>query len=111
MEYVARALGAGMAQIGSVDYVGASRWALSRVFLLVGWAFVLLGVIDLATPLPLGIPLIVLGVTIILNTSPSARKAFVMAGRRYPRTVGRIRGVLRARRRAVHRRRMAAKAA
>ena len=85
---------AGVSHVGSVDYVEVSRWTLSRIFLLIGWAFVILGIIDLPSPLPFGIPLIALGVTIILNTSPSAKKAFVVMGRRYPRTVGRVRSLL-----------------
>ena len=111
MQHVARAFHFGFSQLISTDYLGASRWALSRVLLGFGWLLIALGLLEMLTPLPLGIPLIALGVTIILNTSPSARKAFVVMGRRYPRTVGRIRGMLRARRRAVYRRRTAAQAA
>ncbi len=109
MRYVARALSYSFAQAGSVDYLNVSRWLLSRVFLVLGGVLVLLGLLDLLTPLPFGIPLILLGMTIILNTSQSAKKAFVRAGRRYPRTVGRVRKIMRNRRRATfHRQRAAA---
>jgi hypothetical protein len=115
MRQVARVLSYGFAQAGtiagSVDYIEFSRWLLSRFFLLLGGVLVLLGLLDLLTPLPFGIPLILLGMTIILNTSQSAKKAFVRAGRRYPRTVGRVRGMMRAHTRASFRRRRDASAA
>lgn len=111
MRHVARALSYGMTQAGSVDYLSLSRWLISRFFLVLGGICILLGLLDLLTPLPFGIPLILLGTTLILNSSHSAKKAFVRAGRRYPRTVGRVRKIMRTHRRASFRRRQDAQVA
>jgi hypothetical protein len=105
MRYLARVLSAGMFNAGSMEYLALSRWVFSRIFLLIGWLFVIVGVIELPTPLPFGVPLIALGVTVILNTSPTAKKAFVLWGRRHPETVGRVRDIIRTRRRSWRRRR------
>jgi hypothetical protein len=111
MRYMARVLSNGVTHAFAVDYLAFSRWILSRIFLVLGGLFVFLGVLELATPLPFGIPLILLGMTIILNSSQSAKKVFVRWGRRYPRTVGRVRGMMRTHRRASFRRRKSADAA
>jgi hypothetical protein len=107
MRSFARVLSHGVAHAGSVDWLQVSRWILSRFSLLLGGFFVFLGLLEMLTPLPFGVPLILLGMTLILNSSQSAKKAFCRAGRRYPRTVGRVRGLMRNHRRATFRRRQA----
>jgi hypothetical protein len=105
MRYMARVLRTGIANIGASDLKQVLRWLFSRIFLVLGGVFVLLGLAEMLTPLPFGIPLILLGATIILNSSSSAKKAFVLWGQRRPGTIGRVRDWIRQRRRASHRRR------
>ncbi len=94
-----------MTNVSSVDLVGLTRWALSRIYLLIGLAVFLVGAAFFPFPIPLGVPLMALGLVIILNTSATAKKVFVRWGRQYPGSVGRVRGWIRERRRTTHRRR------
>ena len=105
MRYMSRMLLLGVTHAGSVDYVEFSRWALTRVFILIGFAFIAVGLIFLPLPIPFGLPLVTLGVIILLNTSTTAKKVFVRWGKRYPRSVGRVRGWMRERHRSARRRR------
>jgi len=104
MRHVARVFWSGMAFAGSVDYAELTRWAISRVFILIGALFVFVGLLVTPLPIPLGLPMIVLGAVILLNASSSAKKTFVRWGRKYPGTVGRVRAWLRAHQRSTHRR-------
>jgi hypothetical protein len=111
MRYVARALWMGVSNAWSVDYLGMWRWAVKRVFMLIGFAVFAVGLVFFPLPIPLGIPLMSLGVVIILNTSTTAKKMFARRAKRHPDTIGKLRTWIRARRRTWHRRRAAAKAA
>jgi hypothetical protein len=111
MRYVARALRMGVANAWSFDYLALSRWAVKRAFMLVGVLIFLVGLMLFPLPIPLGIPLMSLGVVIILNTSTTAKKMFVRRAKKHPDSVGRIRTWIRARRRTWHRRRRAAASA
>jgi hypothetical protein len=111
MEYVARVLSSGAARVGSVHYGALFRWALARFYLLCGVAVFLVGVVFFPLPIPLGVPLMALGVVIVLNTSVTAKKIFARWSKRHPDSVGRLRGWIKERRRAVHRRRSAERAA
>jgi len=104
MRHVARVFWSGMAFAGSVDYAELTRWAVSRVFILIGALFIFIGLLVTPLPIPLGLPMIALGAVILLNSSSSAKKTFVRWGRKYPRTVGRIRAWLRANQRAARQR-------
>jgi hypothetical protein len=105
MRYMARMLTLGVAHAGSVDYVELYRWALSRVFIMIGFAFIGVGLVFLPLPIPLGLPMIALGVIILLNTSASAKRVFVRWGKKYPMTVGRVRSWMRERHRSARQRR------
>jgi hypothetical protein len=105
MRYVARAFWLGVSNASTVDYLGMSRWAMKRIFMLIGVAVFLVGLVFFPLPIPLGIPLMSLGVVIILNTSTTAKKMFVRRAKRHPDTVGKIRTWIRDRRRTWHRRR------
>ncbi|MGD2132346.1 MAG: hypothetical protein PVI23_06095 [Maricaulaceae bacterium] len=99
MRYMARMFWTGVTTAGAVDYLELSRYALSRLYMLAGGIFILVGLVVLPLPIPLGLPMIVVGAAILINTSTTAKKIFVRMGRRYPRTVGRVRNLMSARRR------------
>ena len=103
MRYMTRVLWMGVSHAGSVDYLELSRWALTRVFILLGFTFIAVGLLFLPLPIPVGLPMIVFGTIILLNTSTTAKRVFVRWGRRYPRTVGRVRTWMRERHRSTRR--------
>lgn len=104
MRHVARVFWTGMSYAGSVDYIGLSRWAVTRVVLVFGALLILVGLLVAPLPIPLGLPMIAIGSLILINTSTTAKKTFVRWGRRYPRTVGRVRAWMGRRSRTLRRR-------
>ncbi|MCG8442407.1 MAG: hypothetical protein MI723_11415 [Caulobacterales bacterium] len=73
------------------------RKAIQRVWMLVGVTLMIIAVpIALVTPiLPIGLPLMVVGALIVLNSSDTAKRAFVRWRRRYPETGRRVRQMMR----------------
>ena len=100
MRYVARMFWTGVTTAGAVDYLELSRFALSRLYILAGGVFIVFGLVMLPLPIPLGLPMIVIGAAILINTSTTAKRMFVKSARRYPRTVGRVRNLMSARKRS-----------
>lgn len=99
-------------RIGNVPVGGANigfiaRWTLRRIFLAIGIVIVAVGLVLTPLPIPVGIPLMVLGAVITVNSSTTAKRMFLRWLRRRPgvtrrlsQTIGRA-----ARRRAEARRR------
>lgn len=58
---------------------------LRIVFLILGLAIVLVGMILGPLPGPLGLPIIAVGLVIILRNSPWARRLYVRYNRRWPK--------------------------
>ncbi len=51
-----------------------------------GGLIFLIGMITFPMPVPIGLPLMIIGMTIMLRTSPTARKKFIKLARRNPHT-------------------------
>lgn len=62
-----------------------------RFLLVLGWVCVFIGLVIGPLPGPGGIPMILLGTTIILTQSFAARRNFVKLNRRYPKWIGPLR--------------------
>ena len=77
------------------------QWVLKRVMLAIGAGLLILAIpIAIVTPiLPVGLPLAVVGLLILLNNSNTAKRWFVRWGKRHPITMRRVRAVLRGKRR------------
>lgn len=68
------------------------------LLLIVGWLLVLVGLAVGPLPGPGGIPLILLGATLVLAQSIWARRKFVRLQRRYPRWLDPVRRMLKRKR-------------
>lgn len=68
------------------------------LLLILGWLLILLGLIVGPLPGPGGIPLILLGATLVLAQSIRARRTFVRMQRRYPRWLDPVRRMLKRKR-------------
>lgn len=93
MERALRRVGAAAA--ASVDIGQVAIWAMRRVLALVGLVIFVAGVIVFPLPIPFGIPLMIAGAVILLNTSDTAKRLFLRWGRRYPETMRKVRGLMR----------------
>lgn len=69
-----------------------------RFLLVLGWICVFAGLVIGPLPGPGGIPLLLLGTTIVLTQSFTARRNFVKLNRRYPKWIDPLRKRLRKRR-------------
>lgn len=102
MRYVARALNLfvtpGVAGFGLGD---AMVWALRRVAALIGLLCLIVALpLALVTPvIPVGLPLAIVGLLILVNTSETAKRIFFRWAKRYPITSRPLRSVMRRRQR------------
>ncbi len=73
------------------------EWAYKRLAIAFGVALMVVSIpIGLVTPfLPIGLPLLLIGAAIVLNSSDTAKRAFVRWRRRYPETGRRLRTLMR----------------
>ncbi|HYE47647.1 MAG TPA: hypothetical protein VEA44_17910 [Caulobacter sp.] len=60
-----------------------------------GWLVVVLGILIAPLPGPMGVPVMVVGLVLILRASYGAKRMFVRAQRRWPRTMSPIRRLMR----------------
>lgn len=74
---------------------GLARRVLRSALIVVGMIVVLAGVIIAPLPGPMGLPVVVIGLVIILRNSFWARRAFVRAQRAYPNILYPLRRLLR----------------
>ena len=62
------------------------KWSLITI----GGLLVLLGFVTFWLPLPIGLPLLLLGAPLLLRHSPHARRWWVMLRKRWPRAKDRV---------------------
>ncbi len=67
------------------------------VGLAVAWVIIISGLLFLPLPTPFGLPLLVVGATVLLTISITARRVFIRLKRRYPITLNPLRALLRRR--------------
>lgn len=77
---------------------GMINWALKRVFALIGLVLMVLGLVLLPTPIPLGLLLTPLGIFILIRNSDTAKRIFFRWARTYPITSEHVRKFLRRKR-------------
>jgi hypothetical protein len=70
---------------------------LKALFTVLGILLMLAGVAIAPLPGPMGLPLVLLGLILILRTSVWARRGFVKLSKRYPKWLGPVRRALRKR--------------
>lgn len=70
---------------------------LKAAFTMLGILLMLTGVVISPLPGPMGLPLVLLGLVIVLRTSVWARRGFVKLYKRYPKWFGPLRRALRKR--------------
>lgn len=79
----------------TADRGGLLRRAARLGLMALGGVLVLAGVVIAPLPGPLGVPITVVGLVLILRNSMGARRAFVRAQHRYPKAVFPLRRLLR----------------
>ncbi len=92
----------GPAALSDVWRVG--RWILTRLAIALSVVLILLGLILLPLPFPLGLPLILLGTFLLLNTSQTAKRMFLRWHRKHPVTMRKITGFFRRKKKRTARR-------
>lgn len=86
----------GVAAIAPGDVL---KWVLKRTGAAIGVVLVIVALPLIVLPIPLGLPLLLIGMVILLNTSDTAKRLFVRWRRRYPITGRRVRSMMRRRKR------------
>lgn len=99
MRYVARTLRLGAETVSAVDLGEITRWAVTRLLAVLGVAVFLVGLVLLPLPIPLGVPFMLIGTLMVLNTSTAAKRAFLRYLRRRPGLLAKVRAVSPRRRR------------
>src|SRR5437868_15092482 len=74
---------------------GFARRALRYVLLAIGGALTVLGVLMAPLPGPLGLPVTLVGLMLVLRNSFRARRAFIRFQRKHPRIIFPLRRLLR----------------
>ncbi len=100
MRYVARAFSVFIAPDAGVYGLGEMmRWAVRQFATVLGGLLVLISVpVALVTPvLPVGLPLLILGLVLLVNSSETARRMFLRWVKRYPITSRPLRSIMRRR--------------
>lgn len=100
MRYVARAFSVLVAPGAGVYGVSEMmRWAFRQFAILIGASLVLISIpVALVTPvLPVGLPLAIVGLIILVNASERARRMFLRWAKRYPITSRPLRTIMRRR--------------
>jgi hypothetical protein len=70
--------------------IGVLKW----LFISLGTLSVFGGIVTFWLPLPIGVPLMLLGTTLLVRHSPQSRRQVVRLVRRYPQTLGFVRNLL-----------------
>lgn len=81
-------------QIAAIDFGGLARWTLQRIFMALGACLFLIGLVFLPLPIPLGLPLMLVGAVMVVNTSYTAKRAFLRWLRRHPGVTRRLRSII-----------------
>lgn len=74
---------------------GAARTVVRYVLIAIGTSLTLLGVVMAPLPGPLGLPVTLVGLMLVLRNSFRARRAFIRFQRRHPRIIFPLRRLLR----------------
>ncbi len=102
MRYVARAFSVFIAPDAGVFNLGEMmRWAIRQFATVIGALLVLIAVpVALVTPIvPVGLPLLIVGLILLVNSSERARRMFLRWAKRYPITSRPLRSIMRRRQR------------
>ena len=78
----------------AMDVSAMVRWMMQRMMTLFGLLIILIGIPLTPTPIPVGLPMIAIGLVILLNSSDTAKRAFIRWGRRYPETGRKVRNLM-----------------
>lgn len=85
MRYVAMAIHRlSIAPFAGFDLGAFTRWTVRRILLLLGIVLIVVGVLLTPLPIPLGIPLILVGSALVVNNSHTAKRSFLRWLRRRP---------------------------
>lgn len=85
MRYVAMAIHRlSIAPFAGFDLGEFTRWTLKRILLLLGVFLMVVGVLLTPLPIPLGLPLLLVGSALVVNNSQTAKRAFLRWLRRRP---------------------------